>query len=306
MTDPTLYAVALADPGAFFSQRAHPFVAVLSGALRRHDEVEIVCADGTARRATVESVPGKSLTAIDPDGQITFADVNREELAAGDIIRSPGLRTPPLSLDGEAGLRRLGLMHSVKAARKAGFTTSYAKLIARLPDDAVVLFLEKAVRDALRPPKSPHNIRTAFEKAALLHEAIGLAEDGDRLRLAAALLLEGRPLGWTLLALPPGVAAGITTENSARGPGWALHEMLETVSATYKRELATEGEALRRDLQQRGRAIAMGWCGKCKDVVHLSLNLRCAQGHEQVKDMRVVVPSEVAQTEQWLRRRHRR
>lgn len=305
MTDSSLYAVALADPGAFFSQRAHPFVAVLSGVLRRRDEVEIVSADGTVRRATVESVPKRSLSALDPDGQITFADLSREDLAAGDIIRSPGLKAPPLSLSGEAGLRRLGLLHSVKAARKTGFTTSYAKLIRGLPDDAVVLFLEKAVRDALWPERSPHNVKTAFEKAALLHEAVGLPEDGDRLRLAAAALLEGRPLGWTLLALPPGVAAGMATENGVKGPGWTLHEKLQSVYSEDKLELATEGEALRQDLQQHGRAIAMGWCGKCKAVVHLSLNLRCPLGHEQIKDLRVVVPSEAGQTEQWLERRHR-
>lgn len=305
MTDPTLYAVALADPGAFFSQRAHPFVAVLSGTLRRRDEVEIISADGTVRRATIESVPRRSLSAVDPDGQITFLDLSREDVTAGDIIRSPGLKTPPLAMSGETGLRRLGLLHSVKKARRTGFTTSYAKLLCRLPDDAVVLFLEKSVRDALSADRPAHNVKTAFEKAALLHEAVGLPEDGDRLRLAAAALLEGRPLGWTLPALPPGVAAGMATENGAKGPGWTLYEKLQSIHPEDKRELAAEGEALRRDLQQRGRAVALGWCGKCKGVVQLTPDLRCPQGHEQIKDVRVVVPSEVARTEHCLHRRHR-
>jgi hypothetical protein len=311
MTDPILYAVALADPGALYSPRAHPFVAVVCGVLHANDAVEIVRADGTTRLATIKSLPGRCLTSADPDGQITFADLAREDLAPGDGIRAPGLKTPPLSLDGPGAVQRLHLLHSVKAARKDGFATGYAPLISHLPDEVVVLFLEKVVRDALRPPRSPYNIRTAFDKAARLYEAVWLPEDGDRLRLAAAALLEGRPLGWDLMALTSAVLGGTTGEQSAESAQQALdtlsemaREKLTRVSALDRREFAAEGEAIRQDLQQRGRAIALGWCSRCKEVVRLNPNLRCAKGHEQITDIRVVTPSEAEETERSLRRRH--
>jgi hypothetical protein len=69
-------------------------------------------------------------------------------------------------------------------------------------------------------------------------------------------------------------------------------------------ELKAQGEAIRRELEEQGRAVGLSWCSKCKDVVRLSHALRCPQGHGRVKDVCVVVPSQVAETEQFLRRRH--
>lgn len=99
ITDPTLYALALSEAGALYSRRACRFAAVLSGVLRKNDVVEIVHLDGRARTARVTSVPGKVLSARDPNGQIAFSDLNRKDLSRGDIIRAPGcvFRPKPIS-----------------------------------------------------------------------------------------------------------------------------------------------------------------------------------------------------------------
>jgi hypothetical protein len=205
----------------------------------------------------------------------------------------------------------VALLHTVKTARKRGFFTPSAVLVRHLPDEAVVLFLEKAVRDALRPPKSAHNIRTGFEKAAHLYDAIERTEDGDRLRLAASALLEGRPLGWDLMSLASAALGGTIAEQAVQASRETLAALSRTCAEKLGRladadrdELRAEGEAIRHHLQQQERAVALGWCSRCKDVVHLSPTLRCRKGQHPIKDCTVVVPSEVAQTRQALGWRH--
>jgi hypothetical protein len=312
MTDPKFFAVTLADPGALPSPRAHPFVAVVSGSLRGGDEVEIVRSGEATRLATVSSVPNRVIASGDPDGQITFADLDRDELSPGDALRVPGLKAPPLSLEDSSGLPRLALLHAIKAARKQGFSTPYATLIRSLPDEAVVLYLEKAVRDALRPPRSAHNIRAAFDKAAHLQDAVGLFEEGDRLRLGASALLEGRPLGWDLMSLAVTALRGTmvpepikTARETLLTLSQAAGMRLAQVTALERHELMEEGGVIREHLQQRGRAVALGWCNQCKTVVHLTPHLHCPKGHDHIKECAVVVPSEMVQAEQSLRRRHK-
>ena len=317
ITDPTLYALALSEAGALYSRRACRFAAVLSGVLRKNDVVEIVHLDGRARTARVTSVPGKVLSARDPNGQIAFSDLDRKDLSRGDIIRAPGLGTPPLSLRKWGGLQRLSLLHAVRSARKSGFDPVYAGLLCHLPyhlpDEALVLFLEKAVREALRSVDSPHNIRTAFEEAALLYDAIRRPEDADRLRLAAASLLEGRAVSWTLTNLNSPVVAEMATTPTTRKEkvtadetAWPLQMAPEEMPPHEKRHLRVQGRSIRQRLQEEGRAIATGWCPACKSVTRLDGELRCPRGHEHIKDAHVIVASEAQEHEEYLWRRYRR
>jgi hypothetical protein len=185
--------------------------------------------------------------------------------------------------------------------------------LARLPDEAIILLVEKRLRDALTPGQKIFDMQWSLELAAALYDAIGLHEHADRLRLVEAAALEGNRVGGLGRALAAAAATGALAAsqsathaaNVAMPAGVALGiEMGEGFAIGWQKGLAGMGKAIREPLQESGQAVAVGWCKKCGDVVTLDKHLRCTRNGKRVEDPIVVVPSDLQDAEAMVREKH--
>jgi len=312
--DQVLRAVVLRSGHVPLGKRAQPLVAVLSGAIATGDELDIACRDGVTRRARVHGVPGGRITPSDPDSLVALDGMSPDAVGPGDPVGRPGDVAPPLSTAGPAGAARAVLLHAAQWARGRGFGGPAAELLARLPDDAVVLFVERRLRAALGRHANPHAMLDAFQDAAAALEAIGLAEDADRLRLTAAAALEGHMVAPTVRALAKAaavgslevadavdaVSGGVETAGSLLGL-----DVGEGFAVGFQGGYTVMGEQVRTSLLAAGRAVSLGWCGRCRDVAVLDQRLRCVADGKRAHDVVTVVPADVEITRAALRARRR-
>jgi uncharacterized membrane protein YgcG len=332
---PGFYAIAGHVLTAAFSKEASSIVVdVLSGAVRRGDRVELIREDGSAVTVVtrgVEKAPdGSQLLRLESPRPL------KEALGSVDVVRTPGLQAPPLPPDpAQAAVSRL--VEPVRASRQAGFPIppgpwwtpgqeragqALSHRLARLPDEAVVLIVQKRLEAALAHHKDFDKLKDDCEAAAEHLWAIGLQEDGDRLVLAVAAALQGHEVGPSTRALASLVATGVVAlEHSvekaafrAEGVAWALGiEMGDGFAVGYGGGTSTAGQRLEGWLVGAGRAVVLAWCDRCRDVVQLRPqasgstaigDLRCPADGRKGKDPLIVVPSDVAWVEQAVRSRH--
>jgi hypothetical protein len=307
------------------------FVDVLAGTIRRGDPVELVRPDGS----TV-LVVGKTLREGLGQSVLDLDDPHpaKEALGAVEIARTPGLRSPSLS-SGDTAAGVASLVEAARSARAAGFHEDQAHplkpvftvtpaaicaLMRQLPDEAVALLVLKRVRHALSRHANPADTMPACQVAAMHLGAIGLREDGDRLLLAASAAIQGRKADPALQAAAAVVATGMVAMNQAsetagalgQRAAWALGlEMGDAFAMSFQRSFAVQGEEMETLLLQAGRAVGVGWCKRCRDVVQLrvgrsgltsSRELRCPNDDQKVGDATIVVPADAPATQETLRR----
>jgi hypothetical protein len=286
-------ATAIAGTGTFYAlvQSLHAgvfssgvkclFVEVLAGSVQRGEAVEVVRRDGSVRPLVareLRSGVGAQMVLDLEDPHPAKADV---EGAA--IVRARGLEAPRLPADaGAPGTERL--LETVRAARALGFPTDWAtpvrplgtpkpeelcELLRMLPDEAVVLLVQKRVRDATAPHDNPFAIMGDVERAAMLLDAIGLSQDGDRLLLSASAAVQGHKASVALRATVTAGAMGVLSaeaiSKSALGigqrAGWALGiEMGDAFAKAFASNVAVGGEVVEAALLEANRATGVAWC----------------------------------------------
>lgn len=308
-----LYAPVLSVSNVPLSKRVLLLVTVLSGEMRPHDEVELVHGDGTSLRTTVRTTPVKVVSPFEDDQQVTLEGVMRGDAAKGDLVRTPGYTLPQGA--GESDLSTLAgrSLVAVRKHRLSGFEGRLAETIASLSDEAVVLLGEKRVRDALKKCTSPYALKDRFADAAEVYDAIGLQEDGDRLRLACTAALEGHEVGPGTRALASAAAIGAltieraskTAQQGASLLGGALGlEIGDGFGVGFASSAVAVGEQIRLDLQREGRAVALGWCKKCRDAADLDERLRCSIHGKKCVDPVAVVPADAELARAAIRDKH--
>ncbi|MGZ4315287.1 MAG: hypothetical protein ACXVRS_05580 [Gaiellaceae bacterium] len=319
MTDKALFAYVTRVSAKGWKTPLHgdPVVEVLAGSVAKGDEVELVRLDGTVTRTCVEK--GLTLTSTGIALGIRLEGVRIGDIEAGDLIRAPG--EDPLrvfeSAGDEAGAARQ-LVEAVHRTRSAGLANTRLNSVRTfpeeaaqaLPDEAIALVLQKRVRMALESRKHVISMSAGLQSVAEDYDALGLETEGDRLRLAAAAALEGHRvvLGKALAsAVATGALAGSEAATRA-APGlvpFALGiEQGDAFGRGWEQGLSYQGATIRQELQNSGRAVAVGWCKKCGDVVRLDGGLRCVHHHKEVLDPIVVVPSDLPDAEANLREKH--
>lgn len=311
MADEPLFAVVIRSGNITFRKRAQPLVAVLSGILSDQDEIEVVGSDELVRPAHVHAIPGGRLSPADKDTLVTL-DGLAGSIAPGDVMRRHDEGALALPVSGPAARARATMLQAVQWARAGGLTGPTAEVFARLPDEAVVLFTERRLRHSLARHTSPYAMRDDFEDAAAALETIGLPVDADRLRLTAAAALEGHAVAPSIRALADAASVGSlvvsdavdTVTGHAGIAGRALNlDVGEGFALGFQQGYTVMGEEIRTRLQAAGRAVALGWCPRCRDVVRLDERLRCAHDGKRARDVVVAVPDDVTVTVAELRRR---
>lgn len=304
-----LLAVVVRPGHVPFSKRAAPQVALLSGALEPGDEVQVLGADGAVTTAQVHSV-GADRDSSGGDRVVTLDGIRPDAVMPGDVLRragEPDLRLPGL---GPLAASRARLLEAVRWARAGAVAGPDGEVLRLLPDEGVVLFVERRLRQALARHTSPFTLQHHFEAAADALETIGLRVDADRLRVAAAAALEGYGVSSSSAALAGATALGSLTVSDAaesvvkhaKGIGTVLDlDVLEGLASGYGSACEGAGQQIRRRLQAEGRAVALGWCRRCHDVVPLDAQLRCVDDGKKVRDVVLVVPEDLPMTLATLR-----
>lgn len=309
--DDVLLAVVVRPGHVPLSKRAAPQVALLSGALEPGDEVEVLGADGVVTTARVHSMGGDR-DSWGEDRVVSLDGIGPHEVALGDVLRRAG--EPGLCLPGTGPLAasRAKLLEAVRWARAGAMVGPDADVLALLPDEGVVLFVERRLRRALGRHASALALQRDFEAAADAFETIGLRVDADRLRITAAAALEGYAVAPSSAALTEAAALGALAVSDAaesmvkhgKGIGAALDlDILEGLAAGFAGASEAAGEQLRHTLQAEGRAVALGWCPRCHDAVPLDMRLRCVDDGKKARDVVLVVPEDLPMTQARLRMR---
>jgi hypothetical protein len=156
-------------------------------------------------------------------------------------------------------------------------------------------------------------------KAAAMHlSAIGLREDGDRLLLTIAAAVQGHPPVALRAAATVGAMGALATEavpaaglDMGRKLGWAIGiEMGETFAKAFQSNVAIGGEVVETALLAEDRAVGVGWCKKCHEVVPLrfcrsgltgSRELHCPNDDRKVDDAVFAVPSDADEAQAAMR-----
>jgi hypothetical protein len=137
--------------------------------------------------------------------------------------------------------------------------------------------------------------------AAAALETIGLARDADRLRVTAAAALEGlgvAPSSATLADAAELGALAVTDASDriadqAKGIGALLDlDFLEGFASGYRGACESAGRTLRLSLMADERAVALGWCRKCRGVARLDAELKCPQHHKKGQGVILAVPDD--------------
>jgi hypothetical protein len=327
----TFYAlVQSVHTGVFSSNVKCLFVDVLAGSAQRGEGVEVIRRDGSVLPLVARELRsglGAQMVLDLEDPHPVKADV---EGAA--IVRARGLEAPRLPADSAPGTERL--LDAVRAARALGFPTDWAtpvrplgtpkpeelcELLRMLPDEAVVLLVQKRVRDATAPHDNPFAIMGDVERAAMLLDAVGLSQDGDRLLLSASAAVQGHKASVALRATATAGAMGVlSTEaisKSALGigqrAGWALGiEMGDAFAKAFASNVAVGGEVVEAALLEANRATGVAYCKRCHDVEQLrfgkstwtaSPELRCPGCDHKIEHPFLVVPADAAELQETLR-----
>jgi hypothetical protein len=305
------------------------FVEVLSGTVNRGEPVELVHPDGHTTTAIARELrAGVGQMVLD------LADPHppRSEIADVFVARSPGLLAPQLPEEDHTTLDRL--LAAVRTTRSRDFPADQVnpikplvgstpeQLCARLralPDEAVALLVQHRVRDAMGHHANPFAIMADAQTAAMHLAAIGLAEDGDRLLLISAAAVQGHKSGAGLRAAASAGAIGVlATENVVgasldlgRRFGWALGiEMGDAFAKGFESNVKVGGEEIETLLLKAGRAVAVGPCKSCHEVVAFrfglssitaSRELRCPNDNRKADEPLLVVPADAAEAMEALR-----
>lgn len=315
--------------GLFSKNVSCLFVDVLAGSVKRDEPVELVHPDGRTTtivaRELRDGIGQRVLDLADPHPV-------KAELGAVAIARTPGLLAPPLPEQDRSVLEPL--LAAVRATRAQGFPAEQVRpikpivglapeqlcaFLAGLPDEAIVLAVQKRIRAALGKHGNPFDIIPDAQRAAAHLGAIGLSEDGDRLLLITAAAVQGHKSSGALRAAASAGAIGVlATENvsaSALGIGknigWALGiEMGDAFARGFESSVKAGGEDIETLLLEAGRAAGVGWCKGCHDVVALrfgksgftaSRELRCPVDNKKADEPMIVVPADVPETLEALR-----
>ena len=326
----TFYAlVQSVHTGLFSSSVNSLFVEVLAGSVGRGEPVEIVRSDGSLMPLVARELrPGVGHIVLD----LEAPHPAKGDVEGAAVVRTRGLAAPPLPVDDGPGVERL--LEAVRAARARGFPTEWAKPIRplaspkpealceqlrMLPDEAVALLVQKRVRDATAPHDNPFAIMGDVERAAMLLDAIGRAEDGDRLLLSASAAVQGHKASAALRATATASAMGVLSAEAiassaldiGRRAGWALGiEMGDTFAKAFQSNVAVGGEVVEAALLEAGRATGVAWCKRDHDVVQLRLGkstwtaspeLRCPGCNQKMDQPFLVVPADAAELQEALR-----
>jgi hypothetical protein len=329
-SNPGFYALVQSVKTGLFSSSVNClFVEVLAGSVGRGERVEVVRQDGSAMTLVARELrKGVGQIVLD----LEDPHPAKSDVEGAALVRTPGLVTPPLPGDGGPGVERL--LEAVRAARAQGFPEEWAKptrpldsptpeavceQLRMLPDEAVVLLAQKRVRDATTQHDNPFAIMRDVERAAMLFDAIGLSEDGDRMLLAASAAVQGHKATAALRATATAGAMGVLSTEAistsaldiGRRAGWALGiEMGDAFAKAFQSNVAVGGEVVEAALLEAGRATGVAWCKRCRDVVQLrfgkstwtaSPELRCPGCNHKVDDPFLVVPADAAELQRALR-----
>lgn len=313
MADDVLLAVVVRTGHVPFSKRAAPLLAVLSGALGQGDEVEVLGRDGAVTSARVHSV-SRGADVLGEDLVVSLDGPPPDGVTRGDVLRRRGETNPSLPMAGHLAASRTRLMEAVRWARAGVMAGPDADVLRLLPDEGVVLFVERRLRQALGRHTSPFALQRDFEAAADALETIGLPVDADRLRIAAAAALEGYGVAPTSVALADAATLGALTVSDAvestvkhaKGIGTLLDlDILEGLASGLGGACEGAGRQIRERLQGEGRAVAIGWCRTCHDAVPLDVRLRCVEDGKKVQNVILVVPEDLPMAQAGLRSRAR-
>lgn len=316
--------------GLFSSDVNCLFVEVLAGSVQRGEPVEVIRGDGAVAPIVARELRHGL-------GEQMVLDLEKPhpaktDLAGAAVVRARGLAAPSLPVDGAEGLGRL--LDAVRAARAAGFPTEWAtpvrplgvptpaalcEQLRSLPDEAIVLLVQKRVRDATAKHDNPFAIMSDVEHAAMLLDAIGLSEDGDRLLLSASAAVQGHKASAALRATATFGAMGVlSTEAIAKSAldigqraGWAMGiEMGDAFARSFASSVAAGGEVVEAALLKANRATGVAWCKRCHDVMRLQLGLstwtsspelRCPGCNHKIDDPFLVVPADADALQATLR-----
>lgn len=316
--------------GLFSSDVNCLFVEVLAGSVKRGEAVEVLRADGSVMPVVARELRSGV-------GEQMVLDLEKPhpakaDLEGAELVRSSGLVSPALPADGAPGLTRL--LEAVRAARAQGFPEAWATPVRplgipkpealcaqlrMLPDEAVVLLVQKRVRDATGPHGNPFSIMGDVERAAMLLDAIGLPEDGDRLLLSASAAVQGHKASAALKATATFGAMGVLSTEAisksaldiGRRAGWAMGiEMGDAFASAFASNVAVGGEVVEAALLEADRATGVAWCKRCHDVVQLvfgkstwtaSPELRCPGCNHKIDNPFLVVPADAAALQESLR-----
>lgn len=323
------YALAMRVDAGILSKRVNEVrVIVLSGAVDCGDAVELGRADRAGVRAVVRGNREDPFMHTQTWILLDNPRPLKSDVGDIDVVRTPGLQAPRLSPeDVQAGAR---LLEAIRAARRYGFPNAplsrlgllvrfplladLCELFRRLPDEAVLLTVQKQIRFALAPHVHPEELPEDCWVAAECLEAIGLREDGNRLLLAAAAALQGHPVSQSARALEPTVTRGAFAPAQAAQPGAVVSFVGSAVGGgvawdagaqwAARREIAGQGRKIETAMLTSGRGVGIGWCKRCRGAVRLDVELRCPNDHKRAEEAVVVVPSDAASTGETLQRRH--
>lgn len=303
------YALTTSVDVGLLSKRVNEVrVEVLAGSVAQGDTVELVRVDGSGMEVLVRGLRANPFVPTRASLLLKDPRPLRTEVGELDVARTPGLAAPQLSLADEASGAHLSA--AVRAARLTGFAaesrvrppvlaffleaTAMRERFRRLPDAAVVLLVLKRIRSALAPHAKSDELLMAFGAAADCLEAIGLLEDADRYLLAASGALRAAAEGAQPGSVPSAVGSllggGAAWDVGAR---WAARS-----------DMLGEVRKIEAPLLRSGRAVAIGWCKRCRAPVTLDAKQRCTSDGRKPDEIAVVVPSDIDITKEDLRRRH--
>jgi hypothetical protein len=322
--------VQSAHTGVFSSGVKCLFVEVLAGSVRRGETVEVIRHDGSVRPLVArEPRPGVGAQMV---LDLEEPHPPKADLEGAVVVRAQGLEAPQLPVEAASGTQRL--LEAVRAGRALGFPTDWATpirplgtpkpeevsaLLRLLPDEAVVLLVQKRVRDATAAHDNPFSIMGDVERAAMLLDAVGLSQDGDRLLLSASAAVQGHKASVALRATATAGAMGVlSTEAISKSAldigqraGWALGiEMGDAFARAFQSNVAVGGEVVEAALLGANRATGVAYCKRCHDVVQLrfgkstwtqSPELRCPGCNHKVDHPFLVVPADAAELQEALR-----
>lgn len=304
MTDPML--VALVSQVHETRKGPKVWLQVLRGTLTETDEVEVLHGDGTVGRMRFVDVGKRPVTAeafvgvgqIGGAGPFKEAGAPEGSYCVGDLVRAPD--GVPVGLDPSSPVAA-----EIAVARSAGRNTA----ARHLSDAVVALHIHWTIAVAVKHSTGTSAAGAAFQSVAKVLAGYGLDEQADRALLLAAAVLEGsdpRPTMRGLARLSTGVAGLPTT--------FALPALVSTLGfgteagsqfkRSYTKAIATQGVLLRDPLLREGRAVALGWCKKCRDVTRLDVKVKCERCGKHCEEYGIVVPGDAAALDTEIRAGH--
>lgn len=300
MSDPLFVAVV----SAVKETRKGPkvWLQVIRGSLSDGDVVEVVHADTTSERRPFIDVGKHPVTSESYAGIVAGGGAGpfRQEGAdgsafrVGDLLRAPD--GPPVEIDPDSELNR-----EIAAARRGGRLHAFQHM-----DNATIgLHIQWLMGQALHSSKGLTTASGSYIALAKVLANYGLQTQADRANLIASAVLEGYEPGATVKGLAS-LGAGVLNAVSFSTPmlvgalGMAMEEGY-AFAASFRKSVAVQGAAIRSEIMDSRRGVALGWCKKCGDVVPLDTKLRCTTCHKESSSYRAVVTEDRDRAEIELR-----